>query len=123
MHADFPPDIYESAGTLNEERDADDCHQEMRHVSDGEDVHQAEVATDVDNVGNDAFVSLAKLESAPAMKAAIDEDAQSWQTECKDIDEPENPKFEAPREEAQVGETQQDDGSDSRVIRRTENCR
>ena len=123
MHADLPPYIYNDAGALDEERDADDGHEEMGHVRDGKDVHQAEVAADVDDVGCGALVALAELECAPAVKAAVDEGAQGGDAESEDIDKRKNPQLELPREEAQVGEAQQDDGSDRWVVRRPEDGR
>ena len=56
------------------------------------------------------------------MQASVDVDAESWHAESKAIDERKNPQFECPREETQVGETQQDECSDCRIIRRAKYC-
>lgn len=74
VHADLPPDVDDDAGALDEERDADNGHEEVRHVGDGEDVHEAEVATYIDNVWHNAFVAFAQLQCTPSMEAAIDVD-------------------------------------------------
>ena len=100
MHADFPPDIDDDASALDEKRDADNRHQEMGHVSDGKDVHKAEVAADVDDVWDGSFMPFAKFESAPAMHASVNVDGKRRQTESEAIDEPDNPQLECPREEA-----------------------
>jgi hypothetical protein len=62
VHADFPPYINDDARALYEERDAYDGHEEVGHVGGCEDVHEAQIATDVDDVGNGSFVALAQLE-------------------------------------------------------------
>ncbi len=123
VHADLPPNVDDDAGALDEQRDAHDGHEEVGHVGDGEDMHEAEVAADVDDVGCGAFVAYAQLGGAPAVKPPIDVDAERGQAEREDIDEPENPQLEAPREEAQVGEAQQDDAPDRWIVRRPEYCR
>ena len=62
MHADFPPNINDDARALYEERDAYDGHKEVGHVGGGENVHEAQIATDVDDVGNGSLVAFAQLE-------------------------------------------------------------
>ena len=62
VHADFPPYINDDARALYEERDAHDGHEEVGHVGGGEDVHEAQVAADVDDVGNGSFVPFAQFE-------------------------------------------------------------
>ena len=57
------------------------------------------------------------------MKPPIDVDAQCGQTKGETIDERKNPQLERPGEETQVGETQQDERSDGRVVRGSEDCR
>jgi hypothetical protein len=72
---------------LYEQRDADECRQKVRHVGDIEDVHQAKVAADVDDVGDGTLVTLSQLECLPFVSTPIDEDSQGWQTEREKIDE------------------------------------
>ena len=95
----------------------------MGHVCDVEDVHEAEVAADVDDVGHGALVALAQLNGTPPVDAAVDVDAQGWHTEGEEIDEGQHPELEHPGEETQVGEAQQDEGSDRRIVRRAEDRR
>ena len=87
MHADLPPHVEHDTHTLYEQRDADECRQEVRHVGDIEDVHQAKVAADVDDVGDGTLVTLSQLECLPFVSTPIDEDSQGWQTEREKIDE------------------------------------
>ena len=91
VHTDFPPNVHDDASALYEERYANDGREEVRHVRDGEDVHEAQVAAYINNVGNSAFVPLAQLEAAPSVQAAVDEDAQCWQAKREEIDERKDP--------------------------------
>ena len=95
----------------------------MGHVGDVEDVHEAEVAADVDDVGHGALVALAQLNGTPPVDAAVDVDAQCWHTEGEDIDECKHPQFEHPGEQAQISETHQDECSDRGIVRGSEDCR
>lgn len=123
MHTHFPPDIHNDAGALDEQRNADDGRQEMRYVADGEEVHQAEVATNADNIRDCPLVPLPKLECAPAMNAAINVDAENRQAEGKEIDKGEQPQPEGQRKQIQVGEAEKNQRSDCRVVRRAEYSR
>lgn len=118
MHTYLPPYVYDDAGTLNEQRDADDGRNEERHVGIVEDVHEVEIAADIDEVWHYPLVLLAKFYAAPAMYATIDECAERRQTERKDQDKCKQPQFEPQREETQVGKKDQDEHSDCRVVRR-----
>jgi hypothetical protein len=75
VHTHLPPKIDYDTGALYEQRDADYRHQEVGHVRDVEDMHEAEIAADIDDIRYDSFVSLPQLEGAPPMQAAVDEDA------------------------------------------------
>ena len=57
VHADLPPYINDDAGALDEQRYAHDGHEEVWHMGDGEDVHQAEIAADADDVGYGSFMA------------------------------------------------------------------
>ena len=62
MHTDFPPEVDYDTDALDEQRNADNRHQEVGHVGDIEDVHEAKVAADIDDIGNSTFVTFAKFE-------------------------------------------------------------
>ena len=89
-------------------------------MCDVEDMHEAEIAADVDDVGNGSSMAQAQLKCSPATNATIDEDAQGGQTEGEEIDKCEQPDLEDPGKQAQIGEAKQDERSDSRIIRRAE---
>lgn len=55
-------------------------------MRDVKDVHEAEVAAYIYNVGKSTLVPLAQLERTPSMQTAVDEDAQCWQAESEEID-------------------------------------
>ena len=55
-------------------------------MCDGEDMHEAEVAADVDDIWHSSFVALPKFECTPAMKASVDVNGDRRQTERKTID-------------------------------------
>ena len=120
MHADLPPQIDRDADTLYEQRNADNRHQEVWHVGDSENMHEAEIAADIDDVGNGALVTLAQLECSPTVHAAIDVDGQSGKAEGEEIYKCEQPQFEYPREKIQIGEAEQDERTESRIVRRSE---
>ena len=120
MHTDFPPQVDHDADALNEQRDADDGHQEVGHVSNVEDMHETEVAANINNVGNGTLVALSQFECAPSMNAAVNEDAQGGQAKREEIYKYEQPEFEHPREDAQVGKIKQDECPDGRIVRRSE---
>ena len=92
-------------------------------MCDVEYVHEAEVATDADDVWHSTFVSLPQFVGAPAVQAAIDVDAYCRQTEGEGIDQCKNPQLEHPGEKTQIGEAEQDESADGRVVRRSEHCR
>lgn len=92
-------------------------------MCDVEYVHEAEVATDADDVWHCTFVSLPQFVGAPAVQAAIDVDAYCRQAEGKGIDQCKNPQLEHPGEKTQIGEAEQNEGADGRVVRRSEHCR
>ena len=87
MHTDLPPEVDHNTGTLYEQRDADDCHQEVGHVCEVENMHEAEIAADIDDVGNGTLVALTQVKSTPLMYATVDIDAQDWQTEREEVNE------------------------------------
>ena len=91
MHAHLPPQIDHNTGALYEQRYADNRHQEVGHVGEVEDMHEAEVAADMYDVGYAAFVPFAQFECAPATNAAVDVDAQDWQAEREEVNECEQP--------------------------------
>ncbi|MBO4551054.1 MAG: hypothetical protein J5733_10020, partial [Bacteroidaceae bacterium] len=100
----------------------DGCHK-MRYVADMEDVHEAEIATYIYNVWYGSLVPLAKLGAAPAMDAAVDEDAKCGKAEREEIYECQQPQLECHGKEAQVGKENEDERPDGRVIRRPEDRR
>ena len=60
-------------------------------MRDGKDVHEAEVTTDVDDIGYGSLMALTQLGSAPSMYATVNEDTQGRETEGKEIDKHEQP--------------------------------
>ena len=60
-------------------------------MRDCKDVHEAEVTTDVDDVGYGSLMALAQLGSAPSMNATVNEDTQGGEAEGEEIDKHEQP--------------------------------
>ena len=104
MHADLPPHVDHDTNALYEQRNADDGHQEVRHVGDGEDMHEAQITTDVNDIRHSAFVAFAQLEGTPAMQPSVNENAKGGQEESEEIDKHKYSEPEDPWEEIQVGE-------------------